>query len=323
MSRRHQSQLLPFALVALSACGPAGVEWVRADSGTTQRLWAIHGSAANDVWAVGEFGTAVHWDGSTWRAVDTGSSGDLVAIWAVSPTDAWAVGDKGLALHWDGVKWTRAEIGGDYDLHGVWASAPDDVWLGPSTGRESLSAYGALRFDGSAWRLSSFGTGDGWVAHVWGSSTSDVWMALQMDGLLMHWNGSTWREVDSEMGTLFDFDDLWGTRKDDVWAVGSTSTSERSLLHYDGTRWRRIAPDEALEASFSMSWEGVWSGGSNTWIVGGSGLVARWDGTTWTQELQADFTAPTLRDVWGPSETDVWAVGDDGVIVRRTPPTSQ
>lgn len=51
----------------------------------------------------------------------------------------------------------------------------------------------------------------------------------------MHWNGAGWRKVDSEMGILFNFDDLWGVKKNDVWAIGSTSTSERSLLHYDAS----------------------------------------------------------------------------------------
>lgn len=86
MTRLFVRHILAFVLLVSCSCGERGVEWIRADSGTTQRLWAIHGSSANDIWAVGEFGAAVRWDGATWRAVDTGTSGDLVAVWAISPT---------------------------------------------------------------------------------------------------------------------------------------------------------------------------------------------------------------------------------------------
>lgn len=61
---------------------------------------AIHGLAADDIWAVGSAGLILHWNGSRWVNYSIGGSDDLYAVWARSPTDVWAVGDGGLIAHY-------------------------------------------------------------------------------------------------------------------------------------------------------------------------------------------------------------------------------
>lgn len=50
-------------------------------------LFKVHGTSADDVWAVGAAGAAIHWDGSAWTWVDTLSSQTLLTI-----DDGYAVG---------------------------------------------------------------------------------------------------------------------------------------------------------------------------------------------------------------------------------------
>src|SRR5207245_1197781 len=54
-------------------------------------VWA---SSANDVWAVGVYGTAMHWEGSAWSLSSTGTTTDLWAVWGAASNDVWAVGDN-------------------------------------------------------------------------------------------------------------------------------------------------------------------------------------------------------------------------------------
>src|SRR5215831_18736214 len=65
-------------------------------------LSAIWGSEASDVWAVGDSGTILHWDGSAWSSVSSGTTNALRAVWGSGASDVWAVGDFGTILHWDG-----------------------------------------------------------------------------------------------------------------------------------------------------------------------------------------------------------------------------
>ena len=57
---------------------------------------AIWGSGPNDVWAVGEHGTLLHYDGKSWRlssgAFPPGKRPHLYSVWGSGPSDVWAVG---------------------------------------------------------------------------------------------------------------------------------------------------------------------------------------------------------------------------------------
>ena len=78
-------------------------------------LFGVSGTAANDVWAVGDAWDGVtarqlflHWNGSIWSLVTgpggptacVGCSGDVLAM---GPNDVWAVGSS--IGHWDGTDW--------------------------------------------------------------------------------------------------------------------------------------------------------------------------------------------------------------------------
>jgi hypothetical protein len=48
------------------------------------------GSGQADVWAVGDCGTLLHWNGSAWHAVPSGTTAHLHAVWGIGVNDAWA-----------------------------------------------------------------------------------------------------------------------------------------------------------------------------------------------------------------------------------------
>jgi hypothetical protein len=94
------------------------------------------------LWAAGDKGTILHFDGSEWQVQDAGTTSTLNAIFGVSPTNIWAVGEHGVALHFDGNGWAAVDAGGvDVTFRAVWGSAPDDVWIGGDSG---MFHWGAL-----------------------------------------------------------------------------------------------------------------------------------------------------------------------------------
>ena len=68
-------------------------------SGTMQNLYGIWGSDSTSIWAVGEGGTILFWNGSDWSA--PGIRHGKSSLWDLG-TDAhnvWAVGDAGTRLN--------------------------------------------------------------------------------------------------------------------------------------------------------------------------------------------------------------------------------
>jgi len=77
---------------------------------------------------------AVHISGNVYDGRGFAIPDALVEIWGAAPDDVWAVGDSGTILHYDGHDWALASLGnpnGDAptNLFGIWGSGPSDVWI--------------------------------------------------------------------------------------------------------------------------------------------------------------------------------------------------
>ena len=123
-------------------------------------LRGVWGSSAADVFAVGESGAVLRFDGAAWTAMGSDTSQWLNAVWGSSATDVFAVGENGTIIHYDGVNWTTMESGVEETLHGVYGDAPDNVY---AVGDNAL----VLHYDGTTWNLLFAG----------GISLRDIWAA--------------------------------------------------------------------------------------------------------------------------------------------------
>lgn len=61
-------------------------------SPTDVELHALLAFAKDDVWAAGDQGTLLHWDGKAWTKTPSPTTSDLYALWGASKGDVWAVG---------------------------------------------------------------------------------------------------------------------------------------------------------------------------------------------------------------------------------------
>ena len=68
-------------------------------------LNAVWGSGPEDVWAVGDRGLVVHYNGKEWTRVEVPTVMSLTAITGTSATDVIAGGGGGTLLRWDGKAW--------------------------------------------------------------------------------------------------------------------------------------------------------------------------------------------------------------------------
>ena len=268
----------------------------------------VRGSGPDDVWAVGDTGIILHWDGTEWSDRPSGTRENLRGVWAAAPDDAWSVGDSGTVLHWDGASWSSVDDPVlDRSYQEVWGTAGDDVWIG---GRDRLQHW-----NGTGWSSAGIWVGFEGVAGIWGSGSADVWAAT-VDGRLFRWDGASWAEVSTPRPASFE--ELWGSGRDDVWAVGRTDDWDRMpgplILHWDGSSWSvsHEEPGGARRGCMSVT-------GSARAMPGPVGRRAlHWDGVAWTPVAGAPPEVANLFGLWTGGAADVWGVGrPDGPLGRR------
>lgn len=260
---------------------------------TDQRLYALWGRGASDLWAAGEGGVLLHHDGAAWSRWPIPATGRLTALWGSGAQDLWVGGEA--LLHHDGRDWRR------YPLpEGAWVEA------GYASGPESF----AVTSTGALWRLQR----EQWVEiarsergallGLWGSSATDIW-AVGEGGALLHFDGQVTRAVEST--TRLPLAAVWGSGPNSAWAVGALGT----VLRYDGRSWRQIlvGTTQNLRAVHGQA-------ANDFWVVGEGGTLLRFGGGGFVTS-DSGATA-TLFGVYAAGD-DVWVAGDDGILLRYRP----
>jgi hypothetical protein len=272
-----------------------GARWLQIPTGVEEDLLAVGGINAEDVWAVGRGGTALHWrkgpssrerpaDGPRWEAVPMDTRNAFAALVALASDDVWAVGqDPGTRrwresasgpeleedgrppsasiFHWDGERW-RAQSAASEPWPPFFAacasSGGKEIWAVGARGPQGRPAV--ARWSGGAWGLESGPGGEELRAVV--AMDDQVWVASSNAKIAARRAGQ-WAVVDTAEGR---YDGLWASSSKDVWAVGS--------------------------------------------------LVRHFDGAAWTTLAQAREKPAALHGVWGVKPNEVWAVGDEGTVLH-------
>lgn len=266
-------------------------------------LWGIAGQEDGGILAGGRYGTLVRFAGGDWDHLRSlGPEAHIRGMWAFSDSDIFAASDSHEVYHFDGNQWSVAASAPN-KLNAVWGSSLDDVY--------AVGYQGALlHSDGNAWvQLPDLECNN---FDVWGTGPDDVWVVGGIcwyggasGGGVYHFDGVDW--TPSQLGSQDILHGVWASGPHDVFVVGRMGT----ILHYDGADWASMEGQE--ERSSWFLWD-VWgSGPDNVFAVGYPGIL-HYDGSSWT-EMESG-TDETLFQVWGRSGTDVYAVGEGGVVLH-------
>jgi hypothetical protein len=143
------------------------------------------------------------------------------------------------------------------------------------------------------------GGAGGPLSAIWGSSPDDIWVSSFISGVLGHYTGGRWQDVNTSVHGAA----LWGSGRDDVWTVGAGSAG-----HYDGTGWTG-AP---LPVGGVVAITGC--PGGSPWAAGEGGVLLNYNGGKWNEVRSG--TTNSLRGI-RCSDDAIWVVGDGGIILRR------
>jgi hypothetical protein len=197
------------------------------DSGTTQRLRNIWGVSRSDVFAVGESGTILHYDGTHWNTMPSPTALTLQSVWGTSGADVYAVGGASASttatgsviIHYDGRQWTtQEELITPPRFHDAWGTG-DTVFVAGESGSIFSSNNG-----GADWVSMNSRTVET-LRGLWGTSAENIY-AVGDYGTILRYDGSAWSPESS--GTTLRLFSIWGSSKDSIYTVGDAGL----VLHY-------------------------------------------------------------------------------------------
>ena len=316
-----RARLLPILLV-LAACScseddppatqpdpPGPASWKAVSSPTDNNLRPVWGTSASNVYAVGDSGIVLHYDGVDWSLASTLTDGRLTDVWASSPSDVYVTSSNDTIYHWNGASWQVAYLpaGGNY-FTSVWGSSASDVYVATLDGA-------VVHFDGLDWEWINDAGDPTSHAKLWGDVGSPSAVYATQGQYIVRFNGSFWQfATPAPTYSRQDLQDpmggIGGSTWADIYAVGGAT-----VLHFSSAVWDTlITPPLGFTSSQSLF--DVWASYNDVWIVGDGGTLLHYDGTLWT--LTTAEGAPSLTSVWGSSGTNLYAVGKGGVILHYT-----
>lgn len=253
-------------------------------------LIALWGTSRFDMYAAGDSGVVMGYDGNRWTVRRASSTADqLLGLWS-GGGDVWAVGRRqadpagdadGLLLHSGdaGESWTETVSpgGGKRYLRDVFAAGSHVYAVGyqdPLVAGAAPRAGVLLRSDdgGATWADSLFsGLGAATLHTVWADGPLDVWIGgettapgMARQTFLLHTTdgGATWTTASSHQGNVRAMYRIPGG---DLLAVGGNS-----ILANDGTGWRQL---EQSCLGIGATWLGVWASSLDDMFFHVSGLM--------------------------------------------------
>jgi hypothetical protein len=272
-------------------------------SGTNVTLRDVWGSSSSDVFAVGDNGTILHFDGSRWSAMSSPTADTLRGISGTSPDNVYASGDNGTALRYDGTTWTVLDPQTSNNL------GPVGAWhtYGAFVDRD---VPGLIRVydDGSgSWFSDDTRTGAvindlRWIPETADDRPVDQDFFLVGDAGAGFYNEGGWQPL--EVGTA-DLVSVFGTAPGNAFVLDE----EGVLWHFRGSA--QGIPVASVGASTADAVQRVYD---EILLFGAGGGVFRYDRCGVT-EVRSGVTADFLA-AWAEPGGDVIAVGDAGTILR-------
>jgi len=324
----------------MSRTTDGGVTWTDQPSVVTAQLNAIWGTGPSSIWAVGNGGTIIRWNGTVWSTQNAGVTVDLHSVHGVNNTNVFAAGAATTILKYDGTTWSDETTPGAQNtiLRGIWAADASNIWAVGNGGR-------IIKGNGTTWASQTSGTNNDLYA-IWGTTTTNLITVGEAGTVRASSNGTSWNAGPAS-GVTSILRSVHGTSSSSIWITGdagvirfyngsggfAAQTSDTTLaLHaihaetpsavfavganrcrdrFNGTTWTAVTSG-LPNGNYNASWA---TDDDSVWFVGANGRAMRWNGTTFASG-PATGTAAALNDVWGWDNNQVWAAGNNGTIIK-------
>lgn len=306
-----------------------------------------------EVYTVANNSMLLGWDEGRWRILNDVfvTHETFVSIWGGATDNLWLLDSGYAAWHTDGGNWEPNYVGTSKDLNAMWGTADNDIY--------AVGDAGAMvHYDGSRWNEIPHGLGATNLVDIWGTASDDIWVACSAPGQLWRYDGTSWTIEDTWEAAPGYPISLWGSARDNYYAVAGEPDRGGSLFHYDGTAWRQIS----LNGNYPFKVHGASAsevyfltaelpiGGTNTlvrykpgdhstsvtalganmehlWVLGPDNVFVA--GLRGVYPVVGHFDGSRLlthtpdadtwiNDIWGTGDNTVYLAGNAGTLIRVT-----
>ncbi len=272
-------------------------------------LFAVHATSALSVWAVGEGGVALRYNGFTWLPKDTGVTSDLRGFFATGASQGLAVGVGGVAVVLDAGAFHPVETGTATDLFAVHLSSATEGTVVGAGGTILAWKEGSFQAVASPTRRDLYAVIHDREGRAWAAGDGVV-LTRSEDGI--------WRVVLSTPEE--DLRAVYALDSTHVFAVGKAG----AIYGYDGKNWSRLSVQDipvegGQSVPFTSSLYAVWaSAPTAVWAAGEAGFLLRSLVNSKTGALEFEVrrleTEATLRAMHGRGHSDVFVAGGGGTV---------
>jgi hypothetical protein len=295
---------------ANAQCNNAG--WTVMNSNVTVNLNAVWGASPTSVWAGGDNGTLVFYNGAQWQVRPSGTTWHVSHLHGTSASNVFALASSAV-LHYDGTSWATVPLTNPlYATYAIWAVGTKDVLLyGRVSSSSTIDALIRYHQVNGVWQATTLKSGgfrnSNYGYRMWATSLTSVYTPGGN-----HWNGSTVTQLGQA---------TYSSR-----GPGRMFVSGSFVLGQD---WQNGATKLYTYNSASDSWSPMATGFAGTitdiggtspsrvFVVGtlsSAGHVLYYDGVGWT-DLQLPAGVGPLRGVWALASGEVFAVGNGGTVL--------
>ena len=245
--------------------------WETMQSDTTKNLVSLWGTGPADIYAVGNQGALVHYDGSTWKKEEISiTNPDVFSIWGAGKDNIYIMAEDNEIYHFEGKQWKYEKASFD-DM--------DQLFRLAGSSATNIYAVGTAvyHFDGSEWsKIPFFEENSSHTFRDLNVTLAGELAVIDANTLYM-FNGSAWTKSEynpKESSKIMTLTSVWGDTTTNLFLTGyeyerSESGSEDGvLLHYDGRQWSEI---ERFPMMKPLSLAGF--NGAATVFVGENGLI--------------------------------------------------
>ena len=293
-------------------------------------LLSVWGAAADDVWAVGQPGVILHYDGADWT-MDTVADTVLTQVWGTGANDVYAIGHNGVMHHWNGSSWSRQNCGTDQDLFAIGIGPYGDLYAAGKNGTLRRRQGGNwIPGDNNAYRFNAINqptdtltfslewkTITAITPYAIGGDDANVIMANRIEGSPYRWLWGNFEDTALNLITAASGD----TAVANNFMVNDAGKVYRLVREVNNLNWKilRIAGTSTpiYPSTLPEPITGIWHdktagqlylttayGSISRLAVDGSGTETVYRSSGW------------VTDIWGAASDDIWAVGYHGLVLH-------
>lgn len=293
-------------------------------------FFSVWGTAADNVWAVGQPGLIMHWNGAEWSLQEIGEH-VFTDVWGTSANDVFVVGHGGVIYRWNGSSWSEMDSGSEENFYAVGTGPYDEIYACGERGNiRQLSGSRWIATENAAFRYNDDGEPNDTLLfsediqslatvgrYAFGGDLAAV--IMENDDPERQW---WWGPQEDTSRSFIRACTSSDTVSQNYMGLQSGRILRYSVDDFGDSLWKRVTDPFGnrsdpityphaitgmwLDLPGERMYLTTWAAEIATWQLDGTDTELLWAGTGW------------LSDIWGAGDGQLWAVGDEGRILHAS-----